>query len=89
MVLYIIKVLVVLVIFSIYNKSENALVASSTWGIIVTGLNLIFLSWGYALIISFVSFLIALGTFTLAEYLQESMMRLPALIMGMILMVLI
>jgi len=83
------KVFLMMILFSIYIKTENNLFSAIAWGILTTSVNFIFLSWGWTLALGALSFFVALGTFTLATYLEESMWRVVVLLIGMGLMVFI
>jgi len=74
-------------VFEVYKKTENALASAAIWAV-VTGILALF-SAGISLKLFSVllSFFVAWGTFSLGNYLEESVfLRLFVLIFGMIFM---
>ncbi len=86
--MFVLKIILLLIIVSVYMKTEKALPVAIVWGVI----SIVFHTsngWLATIFIGFVSFLIAFGVFKLTEYFESDMLfRMMTLVFGMVAMLL-
>ena len=77
------KLILLMMIYQIYTKTHNAIVPSSTWAIITFIMKLFAIGFTLELFwYTGIVFIIAYGTFFLANHFTYSMWELPILIIG-------